>query len=268
MSADRPDRAEPPEAEPPEAEPAFAFDRVGVRRGERWAVRDVSARVPEHGVTVVVGPSGAGKSTLLRLCNRLEVPSEGRVCFRSADVQQLDPMALRRRVGMVSQRPVLFGGSVRDNLRVALPRADDDAFADALSRVALDPSFLSRPGTELSGGEAQRVCLARTLVTGPDVLLLDEPTAALDAGPRHAFERLARALAENNIPILWVTHDLEQMRRIADRVLVLVDGRLAYAGDADGVDAHQELVRTLHGEHAERGRTPSPATEEEESDGG
>lgn len=233
--------------------PAFTFDQVGVRRGERWAVRAVSAHVPYQGITVVAGPSGAGKTTLLRLCNRLDVATEGRVCFRAKDVLDLDPLSLRRQVGMVSQRPVLFGGTVRDNLCVALPDADDAAYGEALSRVALDPSFLSRPGTELSGGEAQRVCLARTLVTGPAVLLADEPTSALDATPRQAFERLARELADGGMSILWVTHDMAQMRRVADQVIVLVGGLLAYAGDVDGVDADPHLAATLHGGETDGG---------------
>ncbi len=179
---------------------------------------------------MVAGPSGAGKSTLLRLCNRLEVPTSGRICFRGDDVAGLDPRHLRRRVGMVFQRPTPFAGTVRDNLQVAEPEVTDSAAADVLVRAELEPSFLDRPAHELSGGEAQRLCLARTLVTGPEVLLMDEPTSALDPQATGALERLGRRLADTGVPVLWVTHDLAQMRRLADRVVVLVGGRIAHDG--------------------------------------
>ncbi len=185
----------------------------------------------ERGITCVLGPSGAGKSTLLRLCNRLEVPTAGTVRFRGRDVAELDPLALRREVGMVFQRPTLFGGTVRDNLAVARPDGDEAAFVGALERARLDASFLDRPADELSGGEAQRACLARTLVTGPRVLLMDEPTSALDPASRRGLEDLARSLADEGVPMLWVTHDLAQADRLADDVLVLIGGRLVLHAD-------------------------------------
>jgi putative ABC transport system ATP-binding protein len=225
----------------------FRFAGVGVRRGERWALRGASGAAPATGITVLAGPSGSGKTSLLRLCNRLDVPDEGEVHFRGENVQHLDPLALRRRVGLVSQRAVLFGGTVRDNLCVALPDGDDAAFAQALARASLDATFLDRPGQQLSGGEAQRVCLARTLVTAPEVLLLDEPTSALDAGPRLAFERLARGLADEGMPILWVTHDLDQLRRVADHVLVLDEGRVCRAGGVALVDEDADVAALLTG---------------------
>lgn len=188
-------------------------------------------------MTAVVGPSGAGKSTLLRLCNRLEVPTRGRVLFRGEDVAQLDPLGLRRRVGLVAQRPTPFPGTVAENLRVAEPHADDAAMAAVLERVELDDSFLPRPAGDLSGGEAQRVCLARTLLTGPEVLLMDEPTSSLDPHTRYALEALARAEALGGVPVIWVSHDLEQVQRIADHVVVLVKGVIVHTGRARDFDA-------------------------------
>jgi putative ABC transport system ATP-binding protein len=213
----------------------FEFDHVGVERDQTTILRDVYTAVPNGGITVLVGPSGAGKTTLLRLCNRLDIPTTGSVRFRGADVATIDPLWLRRRAGMVFQRPTLFGGTQRDNLAVALPGADDGRYVRALNAAALDPALLDRPATSLSGGEVQRACLARTLVTDPEVLLLDEPTAALDARPRTAFEQLSVGLAGAGIPMLWVTHDLAQMRRIADHVLALVGGTLVYSGPVDGL---------------------------------
>lgn len=227
-------------------EPLFTFERVTVERDGTTILIDVDTSVPSVGITAVVGPSGAGKSTLLRLCNRLEVATSGRVLFGGEDVAGLDPLRLRRRVGMVFQTPALFGGSVRDNLAVAAPMASDDRHVEALQAAAVDPALLDRAADTLSGGEAQRVCLARTLVTDPEVLLLDEPTSALDATPRLAFERLAMDLAARHMPMLWVTHDFDQVARVADHVIALVDGAAVYTGDLHGLrlDPAVERIRT------------------------
>lgn len=226
----------------------FAFEAVDVVLDGASVLKDITTEIPDHGVTAVVGPSGAGKSTLLRLCNRLEVPTAGRLSHRGQDLNALDPLALRRRVGMVFQKPTLFGGTVADNLDVAAPDSAPRQRRQALQRAALDEHYLDRRADTLSGGEAQRVCLARTLLTDPEVLLLDEPTSALDAAPKRAFEQTATALTALGIPIVWVTHELEQVRRIADRVLVLKRGRLiARLDDPNQLDARADLHRLLEG---------------------
>jgi putative ABC transport system ATP-binding protein len=176
---------------------------------------------------VLAGPSGSGKSTLLRLCNRLDAPTTGVVRFRGDDVAGLDPLALRRRVGMVFQRPTLFPGTVRENLRVAEPSLSEDEAGAVLERVGLPPTFLDRTGDDLSGGEAQRACVARTLVTRPEALLMDEVTSALDPTHRRGIERLARRCAQSGTPVVWVTHDLLQAERVADRTIVLDHGHIA-----------------------------------------
>ncbi len=204
----------------------FAFEDVSVEAGGARILDGITASVPESGVTVLLGPSGSGKSTLLRLCNRLEVPSAGVVRFRGDDVASLDPLDLRRRVGMVFQRPTLFGGTVRDNLLVAAPDGDDAAFAAVLERSGLGAGFLERTGDDLSGGEAQRACLARTLVIGPEVLLMDEPTSSLDERNTRVLEERACELAEGGVGVLWVTHDLDQAGRISTHCLALDAGRL------------------------------------------
>ena len=132
---------------------------------------------------------------------------------------------------MVFQRPTLFPGTVADNLAVAEPDISDDAAADALHRAGLDRSFLSRTADDLSGGEAQRACLARTLVTGPEVLLMDEPTSALDEENTRVLEHLGMDLADGGVPVLWVTHDPHQVDRIADRRLRMERGRVVEGGD-------------------------------------
>jgi putative ABC transport system ATP-binding protein len=208
----------------------FEFQDVVVRFGDLEVLQGVSLTVDPGRITVLTGPSGSGKTTLLRLCNRLEVPTAGRVHFRGEDVMVLDPLQLRRRVGMVFQRPTLFAGTVRDNLRAAAA-ADDAAYARALERVGLPAAHLDDQGETLSGGEAQRACLARTLLTDPEVLLMDEPTSSLDEPATRLLEDLARKLVAQGITVIWVSHDLAQVRRIAQETFVLLGGRIA-AGTA------------------------------------
>jgi putative ABC transport system ATP-binding protein len=220
--------------------------------GDAAALQGLTLQVQAGELLAVLGPSGAGKSTLLRLCNRLVVPTEGSVLFRGDDIAGLDPLGLRRRVGMVFQRPTPFPGTVRHNLQVAQPELSDEAAALALERVDLDRAYLDRSATELSGGEAQRICLARTLVTTPEVVLMDEPASSVDPTARRGLEKLARGLATMGVPVVWVTHDLSQMRRIADNVLVMIDGRIAHAapvGDLD-TDAPEAARRFLTDEAA------------------
>ncbi len=216
----------------PRAEPdgsVFTFDRVSVRFGQTEVLSDVDLAVAGRGITVVLGPSGSGKSTLTRLCNRLLDPTSGRVRLRGTDVRELDVLELRRTVGMVFQRPTLFDGSVADNLN-ATGVNDRDAHRHVLDSVGLDPDFLPRASATLSGGEAQRACLARTLLMRPQVLVADEPTAALDVAAARTLEGLARRLADDGVPVLWVTHDLAQVERIADRRVTLQAGRVVTDG--------------------------------------
>jgi putative ABC transport system ATP-binding protein len=232
----------------------------------------VDLRVSDAGITVLVGPSGAGKSMLLRLLNRLEVPTSGDVRFRGDSVADLDPRALRRRVGMVFQRPAPFPGTVRDNLRVADPHADDVDLRRALDDARLDADFLDREADELSGGEAQRMCLARTLVTHPEVLLMDEPTSALDPAARRGLERTARRLADGGRPLVWVTHDLEQADRLADDLVVLVAGRVAegeardrfLAGERAGEDDTED--RDIDDRATDAHRTDDHRTDDHRTD--
>jgi putative ABC transport system ATP-binding protein len=227
------------------AVPLFAFEGVGVERDGTPVLTDVTVAVPDAGITVFVGPSGAGKSTLLRCCNRLEVPTTGRVLFRGDDLAALDPLAHRRRAGMVFQAPARFPGTVADNLRaVATDLADAEA-AELLDRVGLSPALLDRQADALSGGEAQRMVLARALTTGPRALLADEPTSALDGAATRRLEDLARGLAADGLPVLWVTHDLAQVGRLADHLVVLRAGRVTWCGPGDGPGAAEALVATV-----------------------
>jgi len=213
------------------AAPLFAFEGVGLDRDGTRVLGDVSVDVPATGITVFVGASGAGKSTLLRCCNRLEEPTTGVVRFRGTPLVDLDPLAHRRRVGMVFQAPARFPGTVRDNLSAVADLSEGEA-VDLLDRVGLDPGLLDRSADALSGGEAQRMVLARALTTAPEVLLADEPTSALDATATARLEGLARDLADDGMPVLWVTHDHDQVRRLADHLVALDAGRVVWSGPA------------------------------------
>lgn len=220
----------------------FTFDGATLSFSGVMALDRVSARLPEGKLCVVAGTSGSGKSSLLRLCNRLEIPTAGRVMFHGTDLATVDPLRLRRRVGMVFQRPAVFPGTVGENLLVAEPSASRSTLEDTLALAELDGTFLDRTGDDLSGGEAQRVCLARTLICRPEVLLMDEPTSSLHPSASLALETtFLRLHREQSVDVIWVTHDVAQIDRLAEHLLVLGSGRVAYSGSAGTREAKLAL---------------------------
>lgn len=180
-------------------------------------------------ILVIVGPSGAGKSTLLRLLNFLEPPTAGSLVFAGRAVSGEAPIALLRQVTTVFQRPVMLSGSVRDNVAFGLRlrgQAAATAVDEALERVGLR-DLASQAATRLSGGEMQRIALARALVLKPRVLLLDEPTANLDPYNVGLIENIVREQhAAHGTTVVMVTHNVFQARRLAQRAAFLLAGRL------------------------------------------
>lgn len=227
----------------------FTFDDVAVAIEGSIVLDSLTLRIPAGQLTVVAGVSGSGKTSLLRLCNRLDVPTRGEIRFRGNSLIAMDPLQLRRNVGMVFQRPVLFGGTVRDNLLEAKPDATESEMAEILISVELAPDFLDRIGDDLSGGEAQRACLARALLCSPDVLLMDEPTAALHPAARRALETTVQALQrDGHAEVVWVTHDLDQIERMAEYLVVLQAGRVIYSGEPDTAAATAALATLTQAE--------------------
>ena len=209
----------------------FELERVTLWREGRAVLDGVDVVLPE-GVTCVWGPSGAGKSTLLRLLDRLVDPDEGVVRYRGADARGLDPLVLRREVALVPQLPALVAPTVEENVAYGpkLHGAEVDV-ARMLALAGLDPAYAPRAAESLSVGEQQRVMLARALALGPDVMLLDEPTAALDAAARTAVEDTVLHLsAELGVSCVLVTHDRAQAERLADWVVGLAEGRCITVG--------------------------------------
>ncbi len=198
-------------------EPLFRFCDVSL--GSR--VVDLSLAIEPGIITMITGPSGAGKSSLLRLANGLERPDAGEVLFRGEPVSSLAPRPHRRMVALVFQQPVMFAGSVADNLAAAHPTRSP---LELLEQAGLDGSFAAREAKELSGGEKQRVALARSLGTNPDVLLLDEPTSALDDASGALIEASTQAFVEAGGTVVWVSHDTAQVQRIAQRVVTMDGG--------------------------------------------
>jgi len=178
-----------------------------------------------NGATAILGPSGSGKSTLLRLLNRLADPDKGVVSFRGRAVRELDPLELRRRVVLVPQLPAPVPGSVADNVRYG-PRllGREVSVERPLVLAGLDASFAERDAAKLSVGEQQRVMLARALALEPEVLLLDEPTAALDEDAKGAVEEALAGLA--GISMVVVTHERGQAERLARRIVRIREGRV------------------------------------------
>ena len=214
-------------------------DNLGRSVRDKVLVADASFEVHKGETLVIVGPSGSGKSSLLRLLNRLDEPTTGTVCLDNVDYRQIAPRELRRRVGMVTQRPFLFPGTVADNLRFGPRQRGQDLtetrIEGLLASVGL-AGYGSRGVANLSGGEAQRVSFARTLANSPEIFLLDEPTSALDDDSKHGVEVLVAEIGrEHGIPCALVTHVVAQAARLGQRVLMLEAGRIVRNGTVEEV---------------------------------
>jgi osmoprotectant transport system ATP-binding protein len=208
------------------------------RYGEALAVDDVSFRVEPGQVLALVGDSGSGKTTTLKMINRLVAPDAGQVLVEGRDAALLEPHALRRSIGYVFQGIGLFPHmTVAENVAVPLrllglaPERSDARVAELLALVELDAALARRSPAALSGGEQQRVGVARALASSPRVMLLDEPFGALDPLTRdrlqRSFDDLRRRLA---LTAVFVTHDMAEALILADRIGVMRDGRLVQIG--------------------------------------
>ena len=181
---------------------------------------------------VFLGPSGAGKTTLLRLLQRLDDPNSGVISFRGKPYHELDPILLRRTVAYVFQEPEFLPGTVEFNLRIherlghRKEPFTEEELAESLRSVNLPPEFLTHDSEKLSTGEKKRVSVARALLGKPEVIMLDEPTANLD--PTSAFGLLdtLKNLTDRGLSLLAVMHQVEHARRIASRVIMLIDGEI------------------------------------------
>lgn len=210
---------------PPEDLLPLRFDRVGFRAAGVNLLEDVSFTLAEGPVSVILGPNGAGKSLTLRIAHGLIAPSAGSASWAA------NPERARAQSTLVFQRPVLLRRSARANVAYALrlrgmPRAECRKRADAALEALGLAALAERPARLLSGGEQQRLALARARALEPAVLFLDEPAASLDPGASQALETSIKAFRDDGTKIVMTTHDLEQAQRMADEVLFLHRGRL------------------------------------------
>ena len=214
----------------PEGEIAFSISDLNLWYGTFQALTNVGLDIPRQQVTALIGPSGCGKSTLIRCLNRMNdlipgVTIEGNVTYRNADIygSDVDPVEVRRRIGMVFQKPNPFPKSIYENVAFGAKvngfRGNlDDLVESSLKRAALWDEVrddLKKSGLALSGGQQQRLCIARALANNPDVILMDEPCSALDPIATLKIEDLMRELA-TDYTIVVVTHNMQQAARVSD----------------------------------------------------
>lgn len=210
-------------------------------------LHNITGSFRENKITTFIGPSGAGKTTCLKHINGLISPDAGSVFYRGEDIAGIDITSLRKKAGMAFQSAPMLSGTVYDNLNLPLQifneKLNKERAVRLLGMVELDESFLSRKIKTLSGGEKSRISLARTFVSKPEVLLLDEITSSLDYTLVREIERLVMKLQqEHQLTVIWITHDLAQAERVSDDIWFLNQGKLLLQGAIDTLYSTENAV--------------------------
>ena len=239
------DIVEKPDAKPRATAGDVAFEDVWFRYGDEWTLEDVSFTVPAGTTTALVGETGSGKTTVGYLAARLYDVSRGRITIDGVDIRDLSFQALSDLVGVVSQETYLFHASVRENLRFAKPDATDEELEQAAEAARIHAMIIALPegydtivgerGYRFSGGEKQRIAIARTVLRNPPILILDEATSSLDTETERLVQEALDRLSEGRTTIA-IAHRLSTVRD-ADQIIVLDHGRVAESG------RHEELIR-------------------------
>lgn len=198
---------------------------------DKSIIHDVSLSVNQGDYITIVGPSGSGKSTLLKLCSDLISPTSGTITYNGRPLMAIDPESYRKEVGYCFQRPYLFAKTVRRNILFPYDirgmKPDMERIKYLFGLLHMPMEYLERRNDELSGGEMQRICLIRSLIFEPKVLLLDEVTSALDSVNTSIVEQVIDELHNKGMTIVSITHSEEQSLRKANRRITIVDGVLA-----------------------------------------
>lgn len=224
--------------------PLLDIKNITVSRERRKILQIDSLQVNTGEILSIVGPNGTGKSSLLLTLARLLEPDEGEIAWRGQSSRLIRPSDYRKKIAMVLQEPLLLDMTVFDNVALGLrfrrmaSTQINDRVTEWLGRVGIS-HLRNRPGSKLSGGEAQRVSLARAFVLQPELLLLDEPFSALDSPTRlHLLDDLKQILTEIKTTTIMITHDLKEAALLSHRMVVLLDGRIAQLGTSEEVFAN------------------------------
>ena len=216
------------------------FKNIGYEIEGSKILNKVNGKIYQGKITTIIGPSGAGKSTLLSFINALNSPTEGDIFIDGHLINEYEAIKLRRKVQLVSQEATMINGTVKDNLELPLTlqnRTMTDKEAEGfLKDVDLPISFLNKDSKELSGGEKQKLSLARSLVTKPSVMLLDEVTSALDRSSVEAIESLLTLInKKHDVTMIWITHDVNQAIRMSDYIWVMMNGEVVEIGTSEEI---------------------------------
>ncbi|RKJ69375.1 phosphate ABC transporter ATP-binding protein [Butyricicoccus sp. 1XD8-22] len=238
-----------------EFEEAIQFLNVSYELGSLSILKNISGTIYKRKITTLVGPSGAGKTTLLKLCNGLISPTAGKLHINEKSILSFEPTFLRKQVGIVLQNAPIIRGSVFDNLNLPLVLMKKSlSVEDALNYlkiVGLDEDILSRQASDLSGGQKQKLAIARTLINKSEILLLDEITSSLDPVSSKEIEQLILKLNKKySVTIVWITHNIHQAKEIGDFVWFMKDGQLIESGDKTILNFtnNENIQRFIRGE--------------------
>ncbi len=235
--------------------PAIHFNRVHFRADDKHILKNITGSFYEGTITSLVGPSGAGKSTLLKLCNGLLSPSSGEIYVKDKNINTYEPVELRRAVGIGLQNAPMVNGTVFQNLALPMTlqgkKLEEKTALDLLEDVGLEEEYMNRDVRDLSGGQRQKVSIARTLVNHPKIMLLDEITSALDRVSMHEIEELIVKINQKyKVTIVWITHNLQQAIDISHLVWVMMEGELVETGKSTLLKSptHERVKHFVKGE--------------------
>lgn len=210
--------------------PLLEFQNVSFIRDNKTILKDITTSINEGDYISIVGPSGSGKSTFLKLCCHLISPTEGTITYKNKSIMEHKSIELRKNIAYCFQTPYLFGETVMDNISfpytIRGSEVDLQRSEELFLLFNLDKEYLRKDVKNLSGGEKQRIALIRALLFMPEVLLLDEVTSSLDVDNTLVVENVMKSLNQNGTTIIWVTHNLEQSKRNAHKVLTIESGEI------------------------------------------
>jgi ABC-type multidrug transport system ATPase subunit len=224
--------------------------------GKQTVLQNFSVSFAENSINTVIGPSGSGKSTLLRMLAALEDPQEGKICYDGKPHQELHPRDIRAKVGMIFQKPTIFEGTVFDNLIFGLKlrkiEIEREKIREVLNQVDIPEDYLDKRGDELSLGEQQRICIVRSLLLDPLVILLDEPVSALDPQRANRVLKLIKSLKTDfNKTVIMVSHNMQDALSVSDKIFFISQGKILFEGSPQEVqeNGNDVLRKFMAGEY-------------------